>query len=194
MKPLDWFAALLLFFQLPVPLYWLVLHPATSFWRRHQRAAFWTAGLSAWAIVAVFLIVFHARLLTSERAPRWAIIVGLALVVLDACVFFRVDREMGRARLVGQAELRGSGEMNTTGLYAHVRHPRYAGLLASVLGVCLFAGTLLLWVVAAVWWVLLLIAICLEERELRRRFGAAYEEYARRVPRFLPFRVWPRGD
>jgi protein-S-isoprenylcysteine O-methyltransferase Ste14 len=32
----------------------------------------------------------------------------------------------------------------------------------------------------------MLAAIAMEERELRRRFGASYEEYCRRVPRFIP--------
>jgi protein-S-isoprenylcysteine O-methyltransferase Ste14 len=30
------------------------------------------------------------------------------------------------------------------------------------------------------------IAIALEERELHKRFGVSYEEYCRRVPRFVP--------
>ena len=67
-------------------------------------------------------------------------------------------------------------------------------MMLSVLGACLMAGTLLLWVVAAVWWVLVLAAITLEERELRARFGAAYEAYSRRVPRFLPFCLLPREE
>jgi protein-S-isoprenylcysteine O-methyltransferase Ste14 len=28
--------------------------------------------------------------------------------------------------------------------------------------------------------------VVLEERELRHRFGPVYEEYSRRVPRFIP--------
>jgi protein-S-isoprenylcysteine O-methyltransferase Ste14 len=66
--------------------------------------------------------------------------------------------------------------------------------MLSVLGACLIAGALLLWVAAAVWWLLALVAISLEERELRARFGTAYAAYSRRVPRFLPFRFWPREE
>ena len=75
-----------------------------------------------------------------------------------------------------------------------MRHPRYAGMMLAVLGVCLMAGTLLLWTVAAVWWLLALTAVRLEERELRVRFGAAYAAYCQRVPQFLPFRFWPREE
>jgi protein-S-isoprenylcysteine O-methyltransferase Ste14 len=40
--------------------------------------------------------------------------------------------------------------------------------------------------IAGVWLALTLAAISLEERELRAGFGVAYEEYCRRVPRFIP--------
>jgi protein-S-isoprenylcysteine O-methyltransferase Ste14 len=43
-----------------------------------------------------------------------------------------------------------------------------------------------MWAVAALWAALMFLAISFEERELRRRFGPVYEEYASRVPRFLP--------
>jgi protein-S-isoprenylcysteine O-methyltransferase Ste14 len=43
-----------------------------------------------------------------------------------------------------------------------------------------------MWVIAAIWTALMLLAIAFEERELRTRFGAEYDEYARQVPRFLP--------
>jgi protein-S-isoprenylcysteine O-methyltransferase Ste14 len=43
-----------------------------------------------------------------------------------------------------------------------------------------------MWIVAAAWTALMLVAISFEEREMRRRFGPAFEDYARRVPRFIP--------
>jgi protein-S-isoprenylcysteine O-methyltransferase Ste14 len=43
-----------------------------------------------------------------------------------------------------------------------------------------------MWIVAASWLVLTRIAILLEERELRNRFGVSYSQYCRRVPRFVP--------
>ena len=194
MKALDWVAAAALFLQLPIPVFWLILHPLVGFWRRHLRAAYLIAGLSAWGGGVIFLITFHASFFASERAPVWAIAAGLSLIAADAYFLYRVERELGGARLVGKAELTGSGELATQGLYARVRHPRYAGMMLSVLGACLIAGTLRLWEVAAVWWVLVLAAVSLEERELRARFGAAYDAYSKRVPRFLPLRFRPREE
>jgi hypothetical protein len=55
MKPPDWLAAAVLFLELPVPLYWLILHVPVRFWRRHLRTAYWVAGFSAWAVGGVFL-------------------------------------------------------------------------------------------------------------------------------------------
>jgi protein-S-isoprenylcysteine O-methyltransferase Ste14 len=74
----------------------------------------------------------------------------------------------------------------TEGIYGRVRHPRYLQFLLSV-AACAFACNylaiyvLLVTLVAAVF---LLVAI--EERELRDRFGAEYEVYCARVPRFIP--------
>ncbi len=182
-------AALLLFFQLPIPLFWLILHPQINFWRRHLRAGYWTAGLGAWGAGAVFIFVFRHGLFAVERPPAWALLGGGALIITDVFLERRVARNFGRTRLIGLAEMRGGGELATTGIYARMRHPRYAGMILSMLGICLLAATRMLWMVAAVWLGLALTAILLEERELRARFGSAYQDYSRRVPRFLPFHL-----
>jgi protein-S-isoprenylcysteine O-methyltransferase Ste14 len=186
-------AGFVLFFELPIPIYWVIIHPFSSFWRNRVRAAFWIAGLTAWTAGGVSLWIFRPLLLAATR-PSWVVIAtGFTLIGVEVYLFLRVERELGTRRLVGHAELTGTGEIFTGGLYARVRHPRYAGMFCAVVGAALLAGTLRLWAVLAVWWVLALVVIRLEERELTARFGAAYVAYRKRVPAFLPFRVWKDG-
>lgn len=189
MRFLHAVAGFFLFFELPIPIYWLILHPFNSFWRSRVRAAFLFAGLSAWTCGGVLLWYFRRELLTAHR-PSWlAIAAGFALIAIEIYLFVRVERELGGRRLVGHAELTGTGEMFSGGLYAYVRHPRYAGMFSALIGAALIAGTPLLWIVLAVWCPFALLAIGLEERELASRFGPPYETYRKRVPAFLPFRL-----
>jgi protein-S-isoprenylcysteine O-methyltransferase Ste14 len=187
MRFLHAVAGFVLFFELPIPIYWLILHPFNSFWRSRVRAAFWFAGLTAWTCGGVVLWHFRHRLVAATTPTWFAIAAGLTLIAVEGYLFVRVERELGSRRLVGHAELTGTGEMFSGGLYAHVRHPRYAGMFSAVLGAALLAGTPLLWVVLVIWFPFALIVIRLEERELAARFGPDYEAYRKRVPAFLPF-------
>lgn len=190
MRFLHALAGFFLFFELPVPIYWLILHPFNSFWRSRVRAAFWFAGLTAWTIGGVLLWTYRSLLLAPTRHSWVMIAAGLALIGVEVYLFIRVESELGSRRLVGHAELTGTGDIFTGGLYAHVRHPRYTGMFCAVVGAALLAGTLRLWAILFLWWILALIVIRLEERELAARFGPAYIEYRERVPAFLPFRIW----
>ena len=187
MRFLHAVAGFILFFELPIPIYWLILHPFNSFWRTRVRAAFWFAGLTAWTCGGIVLWIFRHALLATARPSWFAIAAGFALILVEAYLFARVERELGARRLVGHAELTGTGEMFSGGLYAYVRHPRYAGMFAALLGAALLAGTPPLWIVLAIWCPFALLVIRLEERELAARFGANYEAYRKRVPAFLPF-------
>src|SRR6266853_3055358 len=181
-------AGFILFFELPIPIYWLILHPFNSFWRSRIRTAFWFAGLSAWTCGGMSLWFFRHSLLAASR-PSWlAIVAGFALIGVEGYLLVRVEHELGSRRLVGHAELTGTGEMFSGGLYAHVRHPRYAGMFGALLGAALLAGTPLLWIVLLLWCPFAVFVIRLEEVELTARFGLGYEEYRKRVPAFLPFR------
>jgi protein-S-isoprenylcysteine O-methyltransferase Ste14 len=189
MRFLHAVAGFVLFFELPIPIYWLIIHPFNSFWRSRIRAAFWFAGLTAWICGGVVLWFFRHLLLAAARPSWFAIVAGFALIAVEGYLFVRVERELGSRRLVGHAELTGTGEMFSGGLYARVRHPRYAGMFCAVLGAALLAGTPLLWIVLVVWLPFALIVIRLEEKELAARFGPGYEAYRKRVPAFLPLRM-----
>jgi protein-S-isoprenylcysteine O-methyltransferase Ste14 len=78
-------------------------------------------------------------------------------------------------------------ELVAVGFYRYVRNPMYLAVLATILGHVLWFG----------YWNLLLYAGIVflafhtfvtfyEEPNLKRRFGAAYEDYLRRVPRWIP--------
>jgi protein-S-isoprenylcysteine O-methyltransferase Ste14 len=187
MRFLHAFAGFVLFFELPIPIYWLILHPFNSFWKTRVRAAFWFAGLTAWTSGGIVLWYFRHSLLDPKHHSWLAIASGFALIAVEGYLFARVERELGSRRLVGHAELTGKGEMFSGGLYAHVRHPRYAGMFSAILGAALLAGTRSLWIVLILWLPFALIVIRMEEKELAARFGPSYESYRKRVPAFFPF-------
>ena len=78
-------------------------------------------------------------------------------------------------------------ELVAVGFYRYVRNPMYIGVLAVILGHFLWFG----------YWYLLIYAVVVflafnafvmfyEEPTLKRTFGASYEEYLKRVPRWIP--------
>jgi protein-S-isoprenylcysteine O-methyltransferase Ste14 len=192
MKLFDWIAAIIFFVQLPNPLFWLIVHPWAHFWRGRARAAYITGLAVAWGLVTIFLVACHGFIFTHVRPGNLQTGAGLLLIALDLWLFASVRRDLGTSRLIGRPELsatpevHGGGEITCSGVYASIRHPRYTGMMASVLGACLLAATKWMWGIAAVWFALVMIVIAFEERELRARFGPAYAEYCRGVPRFIP--------
>jgi protein-S-isoprenylcysteine O-methyltransferase Ste14 len=79
-----------------------------------------------------------------------------------------------------------SGRLATSGPYARVRHPQYAGFVLIMLGFLLqwpTALTLLMFPLLVVMYTRLARQ---EERDAVSRFGAAYTRYAAIVPAFVP--------
>lgn len=187
MNVFRWIAALVLFLQLPIPLYWFVIHPRVHFWKRHPKAVYYVGLIFSWGVVTPCLILFRHTLIRSSPPSILATVIGVGLIALEVWIFWRVKEDLGAARLVGKTELSGGGEIIAQGIYARIRHPRYTGSFLAIVGACMMAGTRAAWTVAAIWVVLMLTAIQLEEREMRARFGGAFEDYCRRVPRFFPF-------
>jgi protein-S-isoprenylcysteine O-methyltransferase Ste14 len=74
----------------------------------------------------------------------------------------------------------------TTGPYAALRHPQYAGFVLVLFGFLLQWPTLLTLAMFPVLVVMYLRLARSEEREVLAEFGAAYRDYAARVPAFVP--------
>jgi protein-S-isoprenylcysteine O-methyltransferase Ste14 len=78
------------------------------------------------------------------------------------------------------------GELATTGPYARIRHPQYAGFVLVMLGFLFQWPTLLtLAMFPVLVWMYTYLARH-EERETEAAFGQAYAEYRRHVPAFIP--------
>ncbi len=75
------------------------------------------------------------------------------------------------------------------GLYRLVRNPIYVGAMLILIGEAVaFASVVLVVYVVLMWWVFHCIVMLVEEPTLKETFGAAYEEYCRTVPRWIPHR------
>jgi protein-S-isoprenylcysteine O-methyltransferase Ste14 len=80
-----------------------------------------------------------------------------------------------------------------SGLYRHVRNPMYVSLGLAVAGeAALWQSRTVLLVPLLLWPLVHLFVTRYEEPHLRAAFGAEYEDYLRRVPRWLP-RLAPAG-
>jgi protein-S-isoprenylcysteine O-methyltransferase Ste14 len=75
------------------------------------------------------------------------------------------------------------------GSYRFVRSPMYLGVILLILGQALLLGREILYAWAVVAWLIFeLSLVTWEEPQLRRRFGESYDDYRRRVRRWLPTR------
>ena len=78
-------------------------------------------------------------------------------------------------------------ELVITGLYNYVRNPMYAGLLMIIIGHFLWFKSIWLIVYTAVVFLAFHLFVTLyEEPYLKKTFGAAYEDYVKKVLRWLP--------
>ena len=74
-----------------------------------------------------------------------------------------------------------------TGPYRYVRNPMYVSVGTAIAGeVCVYQAPILLVYVVVFWALVHAFVLLYEEPALRRKFGTEYEEYLRRVPRWLP--------
>ena len=80
------------------------------------------------------------------------------------------------------------GTLATTGVYARVRHPQYAGFVLIMFGFLLQWPTLLTLAMFPILCFMYVRLARTEEKAAQREFGDAWERYAARTPRWIPRR------
>jgi protein-S-isoprenylcysteine O-methyltransferase Ste14 len=119
-------------------------------------------------------------------ATRW---IGLALIVCALPIFLDFVIRFAREGQGTPAPIAPTQHLVVHGSFQYVRNPGYIAVVSLILGQALLLGS------GAVLVYALLVALAFhlfvllyEEPTLRRQFGADYEAYCRKVPRWLPRR------
>ena len=140
----------------------------------------WITALSL-ADLLIFLDYGHWRLAPPLENPALQGI-GLGLFLVAGLFLFWADTYLARhfANDLRKRQVIREGPFRLT------RHPRYASLLVGRIAYALIFASVIGWLLAALWLVLILQRVRLEEVHLRRIFGADYDAYAARTARLFP--------
>jgi protein-S-isoprenylcysteine O-methyltransferase Ste14 len=114
-------------------------------------------------------------------------ILGITCIALGAALLLTCIWEFARSGRGTLSPADPPKELVIQGLYRYVRNPMYLSVTAIVLGEAILARSRGLFLYWAIWFgVVNLFVIGHEEPYLRHRFGTSYDEYTRRVGRWLP--------
>jgi len=144
------------------------------------------------ALLILFVIWLFPYLLSLNRffpfsLPPFLKIPGRILFALGfllwiSCIFLFALRGRGTFQVLDPPR-----EFVVIGPYRYVRNPMYLGAFGILLGSAFASASPALLVIAILLMVVIhFLVIYYEEPQLERRFGEAYREYCRRVPRWLP--------
>jgi protein-S-isoprenylcysteine O-methyltransferase Ste14 len=173
---------------LPVPFIMMWFHALDRAWKR----------LGVWSYILhvplyISMVAVTAVMHDTWRASAWpwhpAVSAVGGLVVAGAFVLlFATHGDVDLPTLIAWRQVTGgrNRELITTGVYAHIRHPRYAVLVLGSLGNFLLTGYELLLAAFCVTTAATIVMAQMEERELVDHFGDAYRRYRERVPAFFP--------
>ena len=148
----------------------------------------WRNALFPLVFLVVAAVPWPLAPFGDESADAWMDTAGLALALAGQAL---------RVAVIGLAYIRRGGkegrihadDLVVDGLFAHSRNPLYLGNMMIFAGLFVVLNSPTGWLVGAPFYLFAYWAITLaEENFLRGQFGAAYDEYCRRVPN----RFWPK--
>lgn len=110
---------------------------------------------------------------------------GLSLVLVGLLVASAGVMSMTTAWRIG-IDRDNPGPLVRTGMFRHIRHPIYAGMLLITSGMAMATADVLSIAVAAASWVGIPLQARIEEEFLGSTYGADYERYRASTGRFFP--------
>jgi len=142
----------------------------------------------------LFPVAFIVIALVSR--PRWFMGNPGADAILDAIgLAVALAGQLLRAVVIGLAYIVRGGKdrriyaesLVTDGFFAHSRNPLYVGNMLVYLGLFLVLNSMAGYLIGVPFFLIAYLCITAAEEDfLRRQFGAEYDRYVQRVPRYLP--------
>jgi protein-S-isoprenylcysteine O-methyltransferase Ste14 len=185
----DILAFAMILFWMVIPLFWIPVHFATAFFRRLGLFSYVIAFVM-WLPLAFIFYRFREPLLAMKiDMPAALTFAGATLFVFGTLLHLWTAQLLSLKGILGVPEVTSAekGRLVTTGAFSVVRHPTYLAHTLMFLGAFLMTGVVAVGIVTVLDFVAVNLAIIpLEEHELLQRFGTAYEQYGKKVPRFFP--------
>jgi protein-S-isoprenylcysteine O-methyltransferase Ste14 len=123
----------------------------------------------------------------SDGQPLTLRVLGAVVLVLGAALVLETTARFALQGRGTPAPWAPPERFVVRGTYRLTRNPMYVGVIALIVGQALLLGREILFGWAGAAWLLFHLFVVLEEEPgLRCRFGAQYEDYCERVPRWLP--------
>jgi protein-S-isoprenylcysteine O-methyltransferase Ste14 len=149
-----------------------------------KQAGWWRIQILLIAVAIAFFMVNHDTILWSYTLTTGIIADIVTLIGLIIILWARIV--LG-GNWSTTAVLKENQELIQNGPYRYVRHPIYSGLMLMILGMAIYYGRTIGFVV----FIISFIASCLrarqEEKLLTRHFPEEYPNYKARVKAFIPF-------
>ncbi len=134
-------------------------------------------------MVAIFIPLQIAN--TKHYDPR-SLVPGLVICAVGVCIYLWCAATFVRTGHGTPAPIDEPTRFVAVGPYVWSRNPMYVGVLTAILGQALIFLSWHIFVYAAVFFLIVEFFVRLyEEPHLRKKFGAEYEEYLRRTPRWI---------
>jgi protein-S-isoprenylcysteine O-methyltransferase Ste14 len=159
----------------------------------------WRSFSPLFAAPLLLLALWQKKALAGSAAPADSIYWELGAVLISfsgLAVRCAVAGYAPRGTSGRNTKWQAAETLNTKGLYSIVRNPLYLGNFLIVFGITVFMQVW--WLALVVWlgfWAYYSVIIFTEEEFLKKKFGAAFLEWAEKTPKIIPrLRNWEKAE
>ena len=138
-------------------------------------------------LLATIFIVFTDYTSISETNERYYIIISVLLSLLGFIVRFYTIGTTPKGTSGRNTKKQVAEVLNSTGIYATVRHPLYLGNFLIWIGISTYVfSPLFIVIISLIFWLYYERIMFAEERFLERKFGEKYLDWSNKIPAFFP--------